>query len=74
MNEAENTEGDLSGTVIEPIDVRAELKKNLAEEFTSALSAQETLTDVQRAALIESVKTEQVTATSILQILNEAED
>lgn len=51
-------------------DVRAELKKNLAEEFSKALSAQTNLTDPQRDALVDAVNDNQVTATSILQAIS----
>jgi hypothetical protein len=73
-NQAQNSVADGNETRIRTIDVRTELKKNLAEEFTAALLAQTTLTDQQRGALIEVVNNDQVTATSILQIISSVED
>ncbi len=72
MSEAEVEEPDLTPT--EPIDLRAELKKNLVEEFKAELSAQQSLSENQRIALVESVATGETTASSILQTLSEAED
>jgi|GEM_PF-5464886 len=74
LNQAQNSAEDAHEAKIKTIDVRAELKKNLAEEFTEALSAQTNLTDHQREALIEAVNNNQVTATSILQVISVVED
>jgi len=61
-------------TQSESVDVRAELKKNLSEEFATALSQQSALTDNQRQALAALVNDESASATSILQALANPED
>jgi hypothetical protein len=51
------------------VNVREELKKNLAEEFTTALAQQEGLTDVQRRLLHSLLSEQQISSTTILQTL-----
>jgi hypothetical protein len=55
-------------------DVRAELKRNLAEEFASALALQEGLTDVQRRLMHSLVTNQQISSAAILQALRSTED
>ena len=69
MSGSENTQTEPTLPVVESVDVRAELKKNLAKEFATALSEQQDLTDSQRAALVALVNADTASATSILQTL-----
>jgi hypothetical protein len=59
--------------VVQPVDVRQQLKNNLLEEFRIALS-RTNLTDNECAALIRAVSDEEVTASAICQILTRVEE
>lgn len=74
MSESKAAEGQMCQTETESIDVRAELKKNLSEEFATALSQQAALTDNQRRILAALVNDESASPTSILQALANPED
>lgn len=71
MSEAQ-TKPQPGGT--ESVDVRAELKQNVSQEFATALSEQTSLTDNQREALKGLVNDEKANVTSILQALATPED
>ena len=74
MSDPENTQTAPTLRVVESVDVRAELTKNVVEEFVTALSGQAALTDCQRKKLAALVNEKQASATSILQILSNPED
>ncbi len=74
MSEPQNTPAQPIETATQPTDVRAELKKNIAEEFDAALSEQPALTDTQRLALASLLNDEHATSTSILKALTPEED
>ncbi len=74
MSEPKNTQTEPTLPAVESVDVRAELKKNVVEEFVTALSEQAALTDCQRKKLAELVNDETASATSILQTLSIPED
>jgi len=56
------------------VDLRAELKKHLTEEFTAALALQEGLTNVQRRLLHSLISETPISSTAILQTLRSAEN
>ena len=74
MSEAEETRSQTDDEIDEPIDLRGELKRALAEEFNTALLSQTALTAVQREALIETVEARKCSAESLLKLLGSAED
>ncbi len=73
MNETEKTRSPAAEAISEPIDLREELKKALADEFGTALQPRTALSQAQRTALVEAVATGQVSAQSLLKIFTSAE-
>jgi hypothetical protein len=74
MNEMKEAQPLLNEREARKLDVRAELKRNLAQEFAAALAIQEGLTDIQRRLLHSLVTDHQVSSMAILQALRSTED
>ena len=74
MSETEEVQPIVKEGETRQVDVRAELKKSLAEEFTAALALQEGLTDIQRRLLRSLITEQQISSAAILQALRSTED
>ena len=74
MNDDQVTKPTNDQSTTEAIDLRAELRNNLADEFKTGLSSCTALTDSQRTALSDSVNEGSLTTASILQTLSDVED
>jgi hypothetical protein len=74
MSETQEFEPTANETEARQLDVRAELKKNLAEEFSAALAQQDALTEVQRSLLHSLITEQQISSTAILQRLRSTEN